>query len=215
MAKSNVAVMPTQPVVISPPQIEYAVLNLQGTAPLCTARFAAKAKLMAEMQTGKSARSKTKSPRDFDDDFRAACHKSAEGWYGISASAFRMAAISACRLAGFQMTRAKLSIFIEPDGDDEQDGAPLVRIRGNDPEMWVTHVRNATGVIDLRARPLWREWSIVLTVRYDSDQFRQADIVNLFARVGAQVGIGEGRPDSRSGAGLGYGLFKLVNADAG
>ena len=38
-----------------------------------------------------------------------------------------------------------------------------------------------------------------------------ADVVNLIARVGIQVGIGEGRPDSKMSAGLGYGLFELVN----
>ena len=36
-----------------------------------------------------------------------------------------------------------------------------------------------------------------------------ADIVNLISRVGMQVGIGEGRPDSKQSAGLGFGLFEI------
>jgi hypothetical protein len=35
------------------------------------------------------------------------------------------------------------------------------------------------------------------------------DIVNLLARMGEQVGIGEGRADSRNSAGLGFGAFKV------
>jgi hypothetical protein len=38
----------------------------------------------------------------------------------------------------------------------------------------------------------------------------EADIANLIARVGLQVGIGEGRPDSKQSAGLGFGLFEIV-----
>jgi len=40
--------------------------------------------------------------------------------------------------------------------------------------------------------------------------FTSSDVVNLFNRVGAQVGIGEGRPDSKASAGLGFGLFEIV-----
>mgnify|MGYP000574967647 FL=1 len=71
-------------------------------------------------------------------------------------------------------------------------------------------VRNATGVADLRVRPMWREWSCVLRVTYDEDQFSLQDVTNLLVRVGTQVGIGEGRPDSRQSAGLGWGLFRLA-----
>jgi hypothetical protein len=36
--------------------------------------------------------------------------------------------------------------------------------------------------------------------------------MNLLARVGMQVGIGEGRPDSRESAGIGFGLFRIADA---
>lgn len=35
------------------------------------------------------------------------------------------------------------------------------------------------------------------------------DVANLMNRVGAQVGIGEGRPDSKNSAGMGWGLFSI------
>jgi len=71
-------------------------------------------------------------------------------------------------------------------------------------------VRNATGVADIRVRPMWREWGAHVRVKYDADQFTLTDVTNLMARVGMQVGIGEGRPDSKSSAGLGWGTFELV-----
>jgi hypothetical protein len=35
-------------------------------------------------------------------------------------------------------------------------------------------------------------------------------VTNLMQRVGLQVGIGEGRPDSRESAGLGWGTFAIA-----
>ena len=86
---------------------------------------------------------------------------------------------------------------------------PLVRIIGDAPERNMLHTRNATGVIDLRVRPMWRRWSCNLRISYDGSQFKTSDVLNLLARVGMQVGIGEGRPDSRMSAGMGMGLFRL------
>ena len=155
---------------------------------------------------------KKRAARDFDADFQGARHISHDGWDGIHAAAFRNGMISACRLVGFKMTIAKLAVFVDPDGFDVVDGVPLVRIHGPEPVKRVMHTRNATGVIDLRARPAWDKWSCNLRVSHDADQFSAADVANLLSRVGAQVGVGEGRPDSRSSAGMGFGMFRLATA---
>jgi hypothetical protein len=194
-------------VTIPEPNISVAVFEIIGTAPLMTARFSKKAELMAKMAEGKSAGSKRSRPaRDFERDAEDAAYRSEEGWYGINAM------ISACRLVGFKMTLAKLSLFIEPEGFDVNDSTPLVKIDAPHYEVNTMHTRNATGVVDVRARPLWRPgWKARLHVRYDADQFTINDIANLLSRVGMQVGIGEGRPDSKSSAGLGFGLFRVAN----
>ncbi len=156
---------------------------------------------------------KAKDARDFDADYEGAKHKFEKtNDCGIPASAFRAAMISACRVAGFKMTLAKLSVHIEADGIDAVDGLPLVKIIGK-PEKNMMHVRNATGVCDLRCRPMWREWSAKLTIRFDESQFSKNDVVNLLNRAGQQVGIGEGRPDSRSGIGLGWGTFHVETGE--
>ena len=106
------------------------------------------------------------------------------------------------------MTLAKLSLFVEGDGFDKVDAVPLIKIDGT-PESHLMHARNATGVCDLRVRAKFWPWSAILNVSYDSDQFTATDVANLLLRVGAQVGIGEGRPDSKKSAGMGWGTFTL------
>lgn len=205
--------------VIKAPDIRTAAFNIRGTAPYVQARFSGKAmqammsKMAMDATQKKQARAKGKDEarpaRDFDEDYRNAMHISTEKWHGIPAGAFRQAMISACRLVGFKMTLAKLSVFVSADGFDAIDGVPLIKIEGK-PERVDMAVRNQTGVADIRIRPMWRQWSAVVRVRYDADQFTTADVANLMNRVGQQVGIGEGRPDSRDSAGLGWGTFELV-----
>lgn len=200
-------------VVISAPNMATAIFKIIGTAPYVQARFSQKAmqQMADKMRAGGTSRKgKARAARDFDADYEGAKHTSTEGWIGIPAGAFRNAMISACRLVGFKMTLGKLSVFVEADGFDAVDGVPLIRING-EPEKQEMHVRNATGVVDIRVRPMWRDWSAEIRVRYDQDQFTHQDVANLLNRVGQQVGIGEGRPDSKSSAGLGWGLFAITN----
>lgn len=196
-------------VVIKPANIQRAEFRIRGTSPLVQARFSKKAEIMDKMAQGSSAKNKKeRAARDYEKEMKDAMHISAEGWQGLPAPAFRAAMISACRLVGYKMTIAKMSVFVEHDGVDALDGQPLVKFEGT-PELNTMHTRNATGVVDVRARPMWREWSAVVRIKYDADQFSLQDVTNLMQRVGMQVGIGEGRPDSRSSAGLGWGTFSL------
>ena len=203
---------PQQEITISPPNIQTIMLRIIGTAPYMQARFSEKAKqdMMAKQAAGSVAKKGTKrEPRDFDANFEDAQHRAVEGWAGIPASALRNACIDACRMVGFQMTRAKMSVFVEPDGFDRRDGTPLVRLDAPEPERTEMATRNATGGTDIRIRPMWREWSALVRLAFDGDQFTASDVTNLLARAGLQVGIGEGRPFSKSSAGLGFGLFRV------
>jgi hypothetical protein len=200
-------------VVITPPNFQRLAIKIRGTTPLVINRFSAKAMEMMRkaQEAGSTSRSrKTREAKDFDALFEGAKHISDDGWEGIHAAAFRNGAISACRACGFKMTHAKLAFTVEQDGFDRVDGAPLVRLTEGEAEQWVAPTRNATGVIDLRCRPMYREWGATLRIRYDAGMLTGDDVVNLVARVGLQVGIGEGRPDSKMSAGLGFGLFEIV-----
>ncbi|MGA0909050.1 MAG: hypothetical protein ACO3QS_06430 [Burkholderiaceae bacterium] len=198
---------------IQKPDFRLLEINIQGTSPLVINRFSAKA--MEQMRTtqeaGSTARGKkVREAKDFNALFENAKHVANDGWEGIHAAAFRNGAISACRTVGVRMTHAKLAFSVLADGYDQVDGAPLVRITKGKAEPWTAPTRNATGVIDLRCRPMYKEWAAILRIKYDAGMFTATDLVNLISRVGFQVGIGEGRPDSKNSAGLGFGLFEIV-----
>lgn len=211
MAKAALAVAPLRTeLVIKAPNLQIVEFQVRGTAPYVSHRFWKKAQMMETQEAGSTNQSKSRkarAPRDFQHDYEQSKHISTDGWCGIPAPAFRNALISSCRVAGFVMTRAKLSVFVLPDGFDKEDGTPLVKITKGDPIMHTAYAKNADGSVDIRSRAMWAEWACVLRVRYDGDQFTSTDVANLVERAGMQVGVGEGRPDSPKSAGMGWGTF--------
>lgn len=216
MSRAKPALAPSAPqqeaqaLVIKAPNLRIVEFEIRGTAPLVQHRFWKKAQMMKTQEAGSTTQSKSRKAREarnFESDYEQSKHIAAEGWCGIPAPAFRNALISSCRVAGFVMTRAKLSVFVVPDGFDKEDGTPLVRITEGEPQMHVGMARNSDGSVDLRSRAMFPKWKCILRVRYDADQFTAADVANLVERAGMQVGIGEGRPDSPKSAGMGWGTF--------
>lgn len=205
---------PSKEVVISAPKFDVVKFKIRGNAPYVQNKFSQKARLQIKQQqeAGSTARSKRKrEPKNLQEMYEQALHKSHEGWFGIPAPAFRQAMVSACRVVGFKMTLAKLSIFVEADGFDPDDQTPLVRITKGEPEYFESLVRVQNSV-DIHPRPMWQPgWEAILNISFDTDQFTYNDIANLLMRVGFQVGIGEGRPDSKMSTGMGWGTFEVVN----
>jgi hypothetical protein len=203
---------------IAPPNFQTASFLIRGTVPYVQNKFSSKARdtIKATQEAGSTAKKgKKREPKDFQAAYEGAMHRSAEGWCGVPAPAFRSAMISACRVVGFQMTKAKLSVFAEADGIDPEDGTPLVKISKGEPRYVEHPVRPESGGMDIRPRPMWDAgWEAVVRVRFDLDQFTLQDVANLMMRAGMQVGVGEGRPDSRKSAGMGWGMFELVGESA-
>jgi len=207
-----------QKVEITPPNLQIVRFKIIGTAPLVMNKFSSRVlEGMAQKQAeGSSAQKKSKrEAKDFDLCVKEATHYSNEGWEGLPASAFRAGLISTCRLLKFPMTLAKLSIFVVADGyeRDKFGTIPLVKITKGKPKRTDFAVRNETGVADIRPRPMWDEgWEARVTIRFDADQFTVADVTNLLMRMGMQVGIGAGRPDSKDSTGMGWGTFSVEAA---
>jgi hypothetical protein len=199
-------------VTISAPKIKTAVFEITGVAPLVIHRFSAKTKneMKLKMETGKAASSKrNREAKNTDDLYNEARYISQEGWDGLHAGAIRAALISACRLVGFKMTLAKLSVFVVQDGWDAQEPQiPLIRIYG-EPVKQEDMARVETGQPYVTVRAAYRDWKAKVKIRFDADQFTIDDIYNLLYRVGMQVGVGEGRPDSKKSVGMGWGLFEV------
>lgn len=201
-------------VTVKAPNIQTAVFHIVGTAPLVIHRFSSKTKeqMKQRMETGKAASSKkTREAKATDDLFHEARYISRDGWDGFHAGAIRAALISACRLVGFKMTLAKMSLFVVADGwDKAEPQIPLVRIIG-EPVKQEDMARVETGQPYVTVRAAYHDWRAKLTIRFDGDQFTLEDVSNLLMRVGLQVGIGEGRPDSKNSAGMGWGTFEIAD----
>jgi hypothetical protein len=196
---------------IKAPKFQVVVFDIRGTAPLVQHKFSQKAinQIIATQQAGSQAKGKkTREPKDFEAVYEGAKHIAREGWCGVPAGSFRNAMISACRTVGYKMTHAKLAAFVLADGFDKDDGTPLIRING-EPHKHTGYARNDNGAVDIRVRPMWDEWTMQVKVRFDADMFSVEDVTNLMMRVGMQVGIGEGRPDSKNSAGMGWGTFSI------
>ena len=205
-----------QTVTIKPPNFETAIFEIRGTAPLVMHRFSHKLKeqMRLKMETGKAASSKKDRPaKDSDETFNQSRYIAKDGWDGFHASSIRNAMISACRLIGFKMTLAKLSVFVIADGwDAEEPQIPLIRIYGK-PVRQDDMARVETGQPYVTIRAAYHDWRAKVRIRWDADQFTLADVSNLLSRVGEQVGIGEGRPDSKNSAGMGWGTFVVKSTD--
>jgi len=200
-------------VTITPPNFMVSVVRIRGTAPYVQNRMSQRRReAMEEAQkqgTQQRRARKKKDPKDFDEAYRGAMHISQDGWYGIPASSFRAAMISACRTVGLTMQMAKLTVFVVGDGRDAEDNQALIRLHG-EPHPFNMAVRLASGTTDIACRPMFDEWWADVTIKWDNDTFQAADIVNLLARAGVHCGIGAGRPDSKESAGMGWGTFEIV-----
>ena len=198
-------------VTIKAPNFQTGKFKIIGTSPLVIHKFSTKARQQIMDTQSKGSQAKTKKVREaknFEAVYQEARHLSREGWDGVPANAFRAAMVSACKIAGFVMTRAKLAVFVEADGFDKDEGTPLVRIYGT-PRKHEGYARNDNGSVDIRVRPMWEEWHAFVRVRFDVDMLSIQDISNLLARAGQQVGICEGRPDSKNSTGCGWGTFAI------
>lgn len=195
-------------ITIKAPNMQTAEFEISGIAPLVINRFSKKVLPPPGPKDPGNKRKNDNIPTA-EEQFNDARYISTEGWDGFHAGAVRAAMISACRVANFKMTLARLSIFVIQDGWDAlEPQIPLVRIYG-EPVMQHDICRVETGQPYINTRPAYHNWSAKVKIRFDGDQFLVDDVFNLLTRVGLQVGICEGRPDSKRSAGMGWGLFEV------
>jgi hypothetical protein len=210
-AKDKVEKPTSTNVVIAPLNFQSSKIRIEGASPYVMNAFSSgnRDKMIANQEAGsRSKKGAKREPKDFNAIYEGAKHYSREGWLGIPASGLRSAMISACKVAGFHMSKGKLCVFVEPDGFDKNTGEPLVRIYG-EPTRRDLHVKLANGSSDVLARPFFDKWHAEPTVTWDADMFSAQDVVNLLVRAGRQVGIGAGRHDSKMSTGMGWGCFTV------
>lgn len=180
-------------------QTEVFRLHIQGTSSLICHRFSTKAK--EQLETPKKRRLMTgdrpaRNPQQsFLDSLYPMPGKS--GSYGFPASAFKKAAVSACRqIPNLPMTFVRGAFFVLGD---------LVPIDVK-PVLREDIVRLNGGVPDIRYRGEFKDWGCTLEIHYNKGAISKEQIVNLFNIAGFSVGVGDWRPE-RSGE---FGRFKVV-----
>lgn len=207
---------------ISAPNFQQAEFKIMGDI-MVVHRFSKKIKdqLALKAMAGKSSSNKkVREAKDPVETFNEARYISSKGWDGFHAAAIRNAMISACRLVGFKMTIMKLSAFVIADGHDAKEPQiPLIRLYSEGPVNKTTNLpfpvmqddicHVETGQPYVAYRPAYHNWSAKVRIKWDADQFSLEDMTNLMARVGTQVGLCEGRPDSKNSAGMGWGTFHV------
>jgi hypothetical protein len=205
----------TKSVTVSAPNMQAGTFEIVGTSPLVVHRVSSKLliEMKAKMLAGTTPAGKKKHEpvilEQVCEDGKYVGMTDGVKWEGFNAAGVRCALISACRLVNFKMTIAKMSVFVVRDGLDILNPLyQLVRIVGTAQRSELP-AKTETGVIYLCVRPMYYPWSMSLNLVWDSDQFKLGDVANLLMRAGKQVGIGEGRYDSKNSAGQGWGAFDV------
>ncbi len=190
-------------------------LTLVGDSPLIVHAWSEKAKKEILDKQMKVAKTKVRSIRnpaaDFIDSLYWLTKKPAEptmeafyqavaegAEFGFPSVAFKAAAVSAGFRTGVTKNKTIPNSAFHINGD-------MVRIYGT-PEIREDMVRVGMGAADLRYRGEFKEWSVILPIRFNMAVFTHEQIINLFNLGGFACGIGEWRPE-RGGS---FGMYHVV-----
>ena len=150
----------------------------------------------------KGVKVKNREVRDPEQEFRDAAYVCEDGRFGFPAGGLKKCLIGAAHKdIGLEKTLLKKSLFILPDDTVNN----LCGFESDEPLMRQDIVKVGMGATDLRYRPEFRNWSMIVRMEFDSQSLTQNTILNLIQRAGFGVGLGEMRPEK----GGEYGRFEV------
>ena len=173
-----------------------------GLTPVIPHRWSEKAKRMMPGHPEGGSVKKTKEKRSPKEEAEACLYK-LNGSLALPATAFKAAAVGACRF--FEkpsMVEAKQLLFIEGEGPEQ-----LVKITGTK-ELREDTPRNANGNADLRYRYYINGWATKLRIRYTPARIARESIVALIDAAG-RGGVGDWRPSAPKSMTGTYGTFRV------
>ena len=177
--------------VITLEEMQQSILTtrIQGVSPLIQHKWSEKAlNMLRDKHAG--VKVKNRDVRVPEQEFKDAAYVCDDGRFGFPAGGIKKCLINAAHKdIGLEKTLLRKSLFILPD----------------DPIMREDIMKVGQGSTDLRYRPEFRNWSIVIKIEFDSLSLTQKTILNLIQRAGFGVGLGEMRPE-KSGE---YGRFEV------
>ena len=189
--------------VITLEEMKQSVLTtkIEGVSPLIEHKWSEKALTMLRDKHA-GIKVKNREARDPEAEFHSAYYKCEEGSYGFPAGGIKQCLINAAHKdIGLEKTLLRKSLFIIPDDTINN----LCAFETDDPVMREDIVRIGQGSTDLRYRPEFRNWSMIIRMEFDSMSLTQNTILNLVQRAGFGVGLGEWRPEK----GGEYGRFQV------
>jgi hypothetical protein len=176
-------------ITLPPLRISRIKIAVRGISPLITHAWSEKAKKHIRDKQGMRAKT-AKEPKDPVADFEAAKYKARVDGKEIDvipSLAFKNAIVSAARFSdGVKMTVLRGALFIERD---------VLPLEYKECVMREDMVRVGMGTADLRYRPEYRDWRVVLPIQFNSDVISAEQIANLVTRAGFGVGVFEWRPE--------------------
>ena len=174
-------------------QMQQSILTTRivGTSPFIQHKWSEKAiRMIEEKQAG--IKTKNREPRNPQQEFEDAAYVCENGVFGFPAGGVKACLIGAAHKdLGLEKTLLRKSLFIIPD--DKVNN--LVAMETSDPVMRQDVVKIGMNQTDLRYRPEFRDWAMVLRFEYDSQALAKDTILNLIQRAGFGVGLGEWRPE--------------------
>lgn len=200
--------------------------RIEGETALCVTRWTEKAKRQLEAGQGVEVEGElnTRTARNPREDYLAYFYMvkgkpETKGCvYGIPAIWIKSAicdAIAFTDIKGMYKTTGKAAIRVlgEPGATDFDSGHDLVSlVDHSEPEMWRGMVRNGgmRGVADIRYRPRFQKWAVEFTVQFDDTLVSAQQLAAFIDRAGFSIGLGDWRPQSKTGRGGPLGTFRLV-----
>lgn len=197
----------SQQVTIELPKKEAIEIIVVGETPYVGSKYADETRKNLLMKQSGKNKTKSKDARNIEVEVNGRRHI-VNDKDCIPASAFRSAMIdvakdkSLAETSGAEILRSVVAVQ-----GDEDDFIPI--LNGNHNDLHPGHeirddvVTIGRGQKHIAYRPEYRNWSAKLTIIFIADRLNKIDILNLLARAGMQIGVGDNRK-------IGGGRFYLV-----
>lgn len=243
MVKKNITTINTEPTpviatkvksknygtIVTIPGIRTNQLNVLvvGTAPLLVHRFSEKArKMILDKHMGEA--SAGREPKDPVANFEAARYVSSQGWDGILAGGLKAGIVDGFKKgSGVFMKDGKGGIRVKPDDVETNlvrlvlpiepanvaERPHFVNETGRVPRCREDIVRNDTGVVDIRHRPEYWPWALLLQLEFLPTVCSERQLLQAIETSGFAVGQCEHRPASPVSKSGSLGTFRIATHD--
>lgn len=193
------------------PTIEYEYMQVVvgGTSELITHAWDSKSirqMLYEQLNPGRTKKQKaaSRTAKDPFKEFYASIYNDENGDIVFRSNAFKKACISTCRnIPDVTMASIYSALTIEHEFSPLL-GWPMCRL-----DTVKLNSGKANEVADIRFRGGFREWAIVLDVKFIKNIISASDVINLLTWAGASIGVGEWRQEKGGNSGA----FRVLSSD--